>query len=77
MLDVIGCRRLAAAALLKAALDAHAGDESAAAWISTSETARILAELIGLGDIWPPAPGQLRNLRQLQAAARSLFADNR
>jgi len=71
MLDAQACRRLAAAILLKAALDAHAGDETAAAWL-VCETARLFADELELGELWPPAPSQLVGLRVLQARARAL-----
>lgn len=71
MLDAGGCRRLAAAILLAAALDAHAGDEAASAWL-VCETARLFADELGLGELWPPAPSQLAGLRDLQRRAREL-----
>ena len=71
LLDERGCRRLAAAVLLKAALDAHAGDKLAASWL-VCETARLFADELGLGELWPPAPSQLAGLRDLRARARKL-----
>ena len=72
MLDAGGCRRLAAAILLAAALDAHAGDDEASAWL-VCETARLLADELGLGEVWPPRPGQLAGRRDLQKRARELM----
>lgn len=71
MLDAGGCRRLAAAMLLAAALDAHAGDSEASAWL-VCETARIFADELGL-ERWPPKPAQLAGRRELKARARALM----
>lgn len=66
-------RRLLAAVLLRACLDAAEGDGGALAWLG-SDQARAWAELVGL-DRWPPAPGQLARRSELEQRARLLATD--
>jgi hypothetical protein len=69
--EAAGARRLVAAVLLLACLDAHKGDGAALAWLGSEESAA-WAGLLGL-DRWPPSPGMLGTRRELQARARSTF----
>lgn len=64
-------RRLAAATLLQACTDAHAGDHHAADWLH-SHQAHEWAGLVDLPD-WPPRLDQLDNRTRLQARARELL----
>jgi hypothetical protein len=70
--DHRGWRRLAAAVLLSAALDAHRGDCSAMAWLN-SERAHTWAGALDL-PTWPPHPGQLAGYFELGRRLRGVGA---
>ena len=62
-------RRLAAAALLQATLDANKGDACAQAWLH-SDQAHEWADLLDL-PAWPPRPEQLGNRTTLAKRGRA------
>ncbi len=65
-------RRLVAAVLLRACLDAHAGQWGARLWLE-SDQAYAWAEALGLAH-WPPRLDQLDTRRDLQRRAMALQA---
>jgi len=63
-------RKLAAATLLQATVDAR-GDGDARKWLG-SRQARTWAEALDLGERWPPEPGQLGSRSELEQRRREL-----
>ena len=65
-------RRLLAAILLKAFLDAYRGDESAWCFLQ-GERARLMAEELNIRQ-WPPTRDMLASRSELQRRAREIHA---
>jgi len=72
-IDARACRRLVAAMLLRACLDAASGAPGAAVWLQSAEAAS-WAELIEL-ECWPPTVRQFSSRRELERRSRTFTTE--